>query len=216
LNIRLRRFWIFDMDGTLTVPAHDFDAIRAALGLLPGRPILEQLREIPEARARDLRGRLAEIELEIARRAAAQPGASELLEALAARGALTGILTRNSHANALETLARCGLARFFRPEWILGREACDPKPSPDGIRKLLEKWGASSKEAVMVGDYLFDLEAGREAGTLTVYVGPPKESGKNPWSDRADVQVADLHQLLRLVDAGEGSSRRLPRDDGEG
>ena len=38
-----RPCWIFDLDGTLTVAAHDFDAIRAELGLPQGRPILEAL-----------------------------------------------------------------------------------------------------------------------------------------------------------------------------
>jgi HAD superfamily hydrolase (TIGR01509 family) len=197
--VRQKEFWIFDMDGTLTLPAHDFDAIRSELGLSPGRPILEQLAEIPAARAGELRRRLGEIELEIARRAVAQPGARELLGALALRGARAGILTRNSHANALETLSSCGLRRFFPPDWILGREACDPKPSPDGIHKLLQRWRAEPKRAVMVGDYLFDVQAGREAGTATVLVGPA--SGKK-WPVRADVQVRDLLELRRLLEAG--------------
>ena len=38
-----QRVWIFDLDGTLTLPAHDFDRIRAELGLRPVWPILEQL-----------------------------------------------------------------------------------------------------------------------------------------------------------------------------
>jgi HAD superfamily hydrolase (TIGR01509 family) len=198
VNLADRRFWIFDMDGTLTLPAHDFDAIRSALGLIPGRPILEQLAEIPESRATELRRRLAEIELEIAQRATSQPGSLELLDSLRSRRTRIGILTRNSHANALETLSRCGLARYFRPEWILGRESCDPKPSPDGIRKLLALWRASPGQTVMVGDYLFDLQAGREAGTATVYVGP---AGKHEWAALADVRVPDLHELRRLMES---------------
>ena len=35
---------LFDMDGTLTVPTFDFPAIRRALGLPPGAPILEHIR----------------------------------------------------------------------------------------------------------------------------------------------------------------------------
>jgi HAD superfamily hydrolase (TIGR01509 family) len=186
------------MDGTLTLPAHDFDAIRSALGLVPRKPILEQLAEMPEAEATELRKRLSEIEREIARRAAPQPGSRQLLESLAGRNARMGILTRNSHENSLETLSRCGLAGFFRPEWILGREACDPKPSPDGIRKLLALWGETPGHAVMVGDYLFDLQAGREAGTATVFVGSAE---KNVWSALADVRVRDLHELRRLLDS---------------
>jgi hypothetical protein len=44
---------IFDLDGTLTEPVLDFDAIRAEIGLLPGLPILEQLEALqPATRAR--------------------------------------------------------------------------------------------------------------------------------------------------------------------
>ena len=34
-----RRHWIFDLDGTLTVAAHDFAAIRRTLGIPPGRDV---------------------------------------------------------------------------------------------------------------------------------------------------------------------------------
>ena len=108
-------------------------------------------------------------------------------------------MTRNSHAIALETLARCDLAGFFSPEFVLGREACNPKPSPDGIRRLLEMWKASPSEAVMVGDYLFDIESGREAGTATIYVG---DAEKNEWTAGADARVADLHEVRNLLEAG--------------
>ncbi|MEY4949417.1 MAG: hypothetical protein RL698_1628, partial [Pseudomonadota bacterium] len=46
-RIRGARHWIFDLDGTLTVAMHDFDAIRTALDLPTGRPILEALAELP-------------------------------------------------------------------------------------------------------------------------------------------------------------------------
>ena len=42
---------IFDLDGTLTVPALDFDAIRAEIGLPPG-PILESLERLSQAERR--------------------------------------------------------------------------------------------------------------------------------------------------------------------
>ena len=197
-----RMFWIFDMDGTLTVPAHDFDAIRTSLGLPQGRPILEQIAELPPARARELLGRLEEIERVIAAGAVAHPGARELLDLLSRRGTRLGILTRNSHAIALETLARCDLAGFFLPEFILGREACDPKPSPDGIHKLLECWSARPSETVMVGDYRFDIESGREAGTATIYVGA---AARGEWTALADFRVRDLLELRDFLEA-EGNS----------
>lgn len=184
------------MDGTLTVAAHDFDAIRAELGLRPKVPILEQLAELTEAEAAPLRVHLNEVELRIATLARAQEGAGEFLGALRARGVVVGILTRNSRHGAMETLYRCGLADYFDVDNILGREACAPKPSADGIHRLLSRWGASPGQGVMVGDYLFDLVAGREAGVATVLFDP---TGRFEWAESADVSVASYAELRRLA-----------------
>ena len=62
-----RRYWIFDMDGTLTFGIHDFDAIRAELDLPPDVGILESLDAMEEQAAAPLRARLMEIERELAR-----------------------------------------------------------------------------------------------------------------------------------------------------
>jgi len=196
VDLDRRGYWIFDMDGTLTVAVHDFDAIRAELGLAPKQPILEQLALLPEAEARALYARLDELELELARGARAAEGAERLLESLAGRGTQLGILTRNSFANALETLRACGLAKYFAPACVLGREAAAPKPDPQGIRRLLSHWRAEPHQAVMVGDYRFDLLAGRAAGTATVYVDTEREF---PFAEHADVSVDSLVALAELL-----------------
>jgi len=201
MNLSDRHYWIFDMDGTLTVAIHDFDAIREALGLRKGRPILEQLAEMTPSQSAPLFTRLDEIELKLVQRAKPQKGARDLLVALRDRGASLGVLTRNSHENALGTLEVCGLAEFFETDNVLGRESCEVKPSADGIRLLLSVWTAPPEHAVMVGDYLFDLVAGRDAGTMTVYLDP---SERFDYAENADVCVKDLRQLAGLLDGGTG------------
>jgi len=119
-----------------------------------------------------------------------------LLDALVARGARLGILTRNTFASAQETLRVCGLARFFDDACIVGREIAAPKPDPDGIHRLLGDWRAAPHEAVMVGDYRFDLLAGRAAGTATIYVDP---SGAFPFAEHADVSVRSLAELFERL-----------------
>lgn len=208
-----KKFWIFDMDGTLTVPAHDFDAIRRELGLSLGRPILEQLADLAAEEARPLYARLDAIEKEIALRAEPQPGAHELLVALRERGMTLGILTRNSRVTSMETLRRCGLSEFFDAGNVMSREVCALKPSGDGVKKLLELWGASPKDAVMVGDYLFDIMAGREAGTTTVFID---NLGREEFARQADRSVKTLHELRGLLDGGDPSgSPRAPDARGD-
>jgi len=198
-----RRHWVFDLDGTLTVAVHDFDAIRRDLGLRPDHPILEQLAAMPEAEAAPLRRRLDKIEIALAEAATTQEGAGPLLEQLDARDARMGILTRNSRENALATLEACGLGSFFTAQAIIGRDCASPKPSGDGIRRLLERWGADPADTVMVGDYLFDIQAAHDAGAGTVYFDP---TGHFEHGERADVTVSRLAQITAALPLADSAT----------
>ena len=199
-NILARRCWIFDLDGTLTLPVHDFAAIRTALGMADTDPdILRFLASLPAAEAAARHARLIEIEYELSARTAAAPGAGRLLDRLLRRGSRIGILTRNTREIALHTLGMIGLRKFFTPDAILGRDEAAPKPHPEGIEKLLDAWGSAPHDAVMVGDYLFDLQVGRAAGTATIHVD---SSGAFPWPELADLAVANLEVLAEgMTDA---------------
>lgn len=185
--------WIFDLDGTLTVAVHDFAAIRAELEIPDGADILGHLATLPAQRAHALHGRLQQIELELAGVTQAAAGAFALLEHLYGSGAQLGILTRNSRENALHTLELIGLGGFFNPEHVLGRDEATPKPDPDGIHCLARLWGTNPTSMVMVGDYQYDLQAGRSAGTLTIHVDSTRSFR---WPDLADVNVATLEELI--------------------
>ncbi len=191
--------WIFDLDNTLADSAIDFDALRQELGIPPGKPILEEIDTRPDAEAALLHSRLGELERDFARRATPLPDAAALLTALAEHGAQLAILTRNSRANALETLAVCDLAQHFEPKCVLGRDEAAPKPNPEGIHKLLTAWHATADNAVMVGDYHYDLEAGRRAGTATIYYDI---EDKDLWTAEADVRVRSHAELLTLIKGG--------------
>ncbi len=183
------------MDGTLTESLHDFPAISRALGLPANEPILEALDCLPPHEAAKRHAQLADIEREIALQATPQPGAHALLCDLKRQGKRVGILTRNTKEIAHETLAACGLAEFFRPDDILGRSCCAPKPNPDGILKLLSAWCATPAEAVMIGDHKFDLLAGRQAKAAAVYLDP---QGDFPWQAYADYSITSLEALRQL------------------
>jgi HAD superfamily hydrolase (TIGR01509 family) len=196
-HILTRRCWIFDLDGTLTLPVHDFPAIRTALGMTEtDSDILRFLASLPPAEGAARHARLIEIEYELADRTAAAPGAGRLLDQLFRRGARIGILTRNTREIALHTLGQIGLKGYFTADDILGRDEAAPKPHPAGIEKLLAAWGNAPDETVMVGDYLFDLQVGRAAGTATIHVDP---SCAFRWPELADMAVATLEELAEAM-----------------
>jgi len=191
-SILNRRHWVFDLDGTLTQAILDFAEIKRRLGLPPDQDILTSLAQMGD-KAEPLRRKLADIEFEMAGKARVAEGAEALLKALRERKTHTGILTRNRRSHALETLRVIGLAPYFEEIYVLGRDEAKHKPDPDGLLKLLQAWNADPGDAVMAGDYVFDLEAGRRAGAATVYVDP---SGAFPYRHIADVSVARLDDLL--------------------
>ncbi len=181
------------MDGTLTVAVHDFDAIRRELELPAGVGILEALDALPPDIAAERHARLDAIEWELAEQSVAQDGAAALLEHLARRGTRLGIVTRNDHAIAKRTLEAAGLERWFSPRDIIGRSEAPPKPDPAGVNALLDTWSAAASDTVMVGDFLFDLLAGRAAGTATVSFDP---TGAHPHRAHADVAITTLNELI--------------------
>lgn len=80
------RHWVFDMDGTLTVAVHDFEAIKRALGIPPTDDILHHLAALPADEAATKHAWLLSHERELAEAALAAPGAVELVRELQARG----------------------------------------------------------------------------------------------------------------------------------
>lgn len=157
---------IFDLDGTLVDSGLDFEQMRREMELEPGRPLLEALAELSEPRAARCRQILERHERAGAERARLMPGVAEMLDELQARGILRAVFTRNAREIALATLSRLGIEM----ETVVAREDAPPKPDPTGIWKICESWKLSRREAAMVGDYSFDIEAGQRAGVWTVLV----------------------------------------------
>tara|TARA_R110001592_G_scaffold199938_6_gene448681 strand:- start:52780 stop:53379 length:600 start_codon:yes stop_codon:yes gene_type:complete len=186
--------WIFDLDGTLTLAQHDFPAIRRELGIPAQDDILTYLKGLPEAQAQVLSKQLDAIELRLARDVAPAPGAASLIRHLRSSGKDVGILTRNLHAVAVSSLEVLGIADCFTPQSILGRDEASPKPDPAGIHHLLDLWSVSPDHAIMVGDFRFDLEAGRAAGCRTCLL-----HADNSWPDLADWHFDNCENLLGLL-----------------
>jgi len=155
---------IFDLDGTLVDSGLDFDQMRREMGLPEKQPILEALAHLTEPRRSECWAILERHEREGAERATLMPGVAELMDSLAERDLRRAVFTRNGREATLLTLGRLGLSF----DTIVAREDAPAKPDPTGIWKICESWGLRPDEVAMVGDYRFDIEAGRNAGARTV------------------------------------------------
>lgn len=183
---------IFDLDGTLTVPQHNFDEIRDALGIPQGALILEHLAALPQPEQRDKRAELDAIELAIAKESQPAPGVIELLNQLRANNLPFAILTRNSARNAWASLHAISADEYFSADLVIGRDEATPKPDPAGINLLAGRLGHAPTNCAMVGDFRHDLEAGTRAGCHTVHI---RHGDARVWPEITQTTVNSLEAL---------------------
>lgn len=195
MQLAQRRYWVFDMDGTLTKAIHDFAHIRRMLDVPPEADILTYLDSLSEDEAASRFAWLREYEDTLARQATPAIGMARLLARLTEEEVSLGILTRNLHSIARLTLEQVGFSAYFPEEAILGREEADPKPDPSGLLKLASAWNVMPDTLVMVGDSMLDIDTGRAAGALTVLMQPTPEARAH----LADVWVSDANALYDEV-----------------
>jgi HAD superfamily hydrolase (TIGR01509 family) len=191
---------LFDWDGTLTYPGSlDFPAIKRSLGCPPLVPILEYLETLPlEDRQRSMEI-LNKEEMKSARASRPNRGALECLRDFKKRALPMGILTRNSLRSVEEALARFdgfGVEDFAS---IITREACRPKPHPDGVLMGAKSMGVNPGELMVVGDFRFDVMAGKAAGAVTVLLTNGNPSPMLPEDPGPDHVIEHLDGLLSLL-----------------
>jgi HAD superfamily hydrolase (TIGR01549 family) len=179
---------LFDLDGTLTVPVIDFNALRRRLGLPDGTSLVQALSQLSTDRRDEGMAVIREAELEAAHKAKPNTGAIALLDALNSRGIKTAIITRNTVEAVDITLRKIGVQMNV----VITREFGPIKPSPEPLFEAMRRLEATAHATLMVGDYLDDMEAGRAAGTSTCLV----MNGPGPPKYEAELHIRDLQELL--------------------
>lgn len=164
---------LFDFDGTLTRPgALDFSVLRRAIGCPEGLPVLEYLAGIEDdARRHDLTRQLDRFELDGAVASQPNAGAEAVVGLIKGSGLPVGILTRNSRASvrrALENFPTLTMADI--DAMVTRQDPVNIKPSGEGVLLAARKMNVDPAHVLVVGDFRFDMEAGRNAGALTAYL----------------------------------------------
>ncbi|EPJ54684.1 MAG: HAD-superfamily hydrolase subfamily IA [Osedax symbiont Rs2] len=195
-RLRSKTAWVFDLDGTLTNPVHDFAQMRSSLGMAENADILQTIAETEGEQRLILTQQLDKLEAHYAARASAATGVENLIAQLAEKNCQLGIFTRNTKEMALLSLQAIGVAQYFDSDFIIGRDQAPHKPNPVGLTQLLEQWQVKVSDAVMVGDFRFDLEAGRAAGTATVHITQDKQR----WPELTDYFYKSLTALSADLD----------------
>jgi HAD superfamily hydrolase (TIGR01509 family) len=193
---------IFDLDGTITQPFFDFDAIREEMGLArDSGPVLESMEKM-EA---EQRKRAEEILHFHERRAVTESklnvGAEETLKVLGKAGIQIGVLTRNRRSNALAIAEKHNL-KF---DTIVDREEGPIKPDAFGVLQICRRFGVEPKETLVVGDYLFDLLCAKAAGAVAVLLANHKQA--EAFEEHADFTIENVDQILQIIEDNKDSHR---------
>ena len=191
---------LFDFDGTLTRPeAIDFGALRRLLGCPTGVPILEYIEGLQTADERaEAMGRLERFELDAARASVPNEGAEAILLLLKQRGIPSGIITRNCLASVLEALKNFERLSIEDFSVVVTRESpYPPKPHPGGVIGAAQELGVAPSRMVVVGDYVFDIAAGKAAGATSVLLAP-RGPGPAPAFDGPREYATPDHTIARL------------------
>jgi HAD superfamily hydrolase (TIGR01509 family) len=203
---------IFDFDGTLTRPgALDFKSFKKGLGCPFDQPVLEFIQSITDHSRRAMAlDDLQRFEMAGAAASTPNPGAEAIVGRLKAMTLKLAILSRNSRRSidrALANFSAIGPADF---DLIVSRDdQVALKPSGDGVHWAAAKMGVKTCETMVVGDFIFDIEAGRRAGAVTVLLCP---AGSEPVVV-ADFTIASLAELEPVVRLGLAlRPGKLPND----
>ncbi|XP_042415776.1 haloacid dehalogenase-like hydrolase domain-containing protein At2g33255 [Zingiber officinale] len=204
---------VFDMDGTLTVPAIDFGAMyRAVLGEEGyaawrsssasggGVDILHHIESWPTTEKLRAYETIAHFERQGLDRLQIMPGALELCKYLDSREIRRGLITRNVKASVDIFHQRFGME--FAP--ALSREFRPYKPDPAPLLHICSIWDIPPSEVMMIGDSLRDdVACGKRAGAFTCLLD---ETGRydslDSYADdlKPDFKVSSLSQVLLLLE----------------
>ena len=125
-------------------------------------------------------------------------GAVEVCDRLLEAGVTLAVLTGKDRERTLEILDRFALRDRFSAI-ATGSDGFRPKPAPDGVLLLCRELDVSPEATAVVGDGMFDVLAGKRAGTWTVGCTWGMASTAALASAGADVVVDTSSELLEVL-----------------
>jgi HAD superfamily hydrolase (TIGR01509 family) len=201
------RNWVFDLDGTLVDSfAHYFSALDEIFAA-HGRRFAPELRKdaltesldrffahhLGSAAVRPAFERLHVRSNEDARLIRPFAGLETIVTRLRQRGARVAVWTNRDLASASLILEHSGWQQHTEA-MVSGTCVTLRKPHPEGLLRLIERFGCDPSEVTMVGDHEHDVTAAKTIGARAV-----RASWHAYWSERdcgtADAQFRSVEEF---------------------
>ncbi len=209
---------IFDFDGTLAVLNIDFSLMRERVfdlmreyGVRPETVQEKYLLEITDEVYQTLWKKnpsgaetfyqeshriLHEVEMEAAEEGKLIPGTKATLKRLRRRGIKVGIITRNCEDAVRKVFPSIN---DYCDVFVSRNSVKKVKPHPDHLTYVMKKLKISQEEAVMVGDHMIDVQAGRRVGMKTIGVLTGRTKKKEFQKAGADCILRNASEVCSLL-----------------
>jgi phosphoglycolate phosphatase len=217
-QLRDIRAVIFDFDGTLAVLNIDFSEMRKQIfelmrkydvheELIEEKYLLEIIDEVvqilnqrdhstAEAFYQEAHQILIKIELKAAQEGKLLPGVDKAMKSLREKGLKIGIVTRNCEEAVRKILpdieAYCDV--------FVSRDSIRKvKPHPEHLATVMKKLKVLGDEAMMVGDHIIDIQAGKKIGMKTAGVLTGRTKREDFEKAGADLILNEASEICSLL-----------------
>lgn len=202
------KHWVFDLDGTLVDSfSHYFRSLDAVFRE-HGAQFTPELRQMALTEPLDkffiqhlgqeslltAFERLQTLSNDDARHIRPFTGLEEVVQQLLVRGARVAVWTNRDLVSASLILKHSGLSRLTET-CVSGTCVAQRKPHPEGLLRLIDRFGCDAKDVTMVGDHEHDVMGAKAVGARAV-----RASWHAYWQEE-DCRAADA-QFRRITDFG--------------
>ena len=203
---------VFDFDGTIVDSMKMvFDVLNESLkkkglpsievellGRMAGLPLIE----IISTKAKISASAAKEVEKDVFKaytlfcRSSCQllPHVESTLKALKSKRIKLGLLTTTPSKPLKAVAEKFSLEDYF--DIMLAKEDAKNKPNPEGLERIIKKFGIKKDECIFVGDSPIDILTGKAAGVKTIAVTTGIATVEQLQAVNPDAIIANLEKLL--------------------
>lgn len=181
----------FDLDGTITKTQVQFAPYKKRIGCKRG-DVLAYIKKQDLDQQQALYHILDEYEYQIEKECILNDGFLELMDFLNNKDIKTGIITRATRHHATQVIKKLGIPINH----VIGREEIEPKPSGKPLLHLSSLLKKPLDKMICVGDFLWDILAGKNAHVTTVLIATDASQKYIHLADYVIYHLASLKDIL--------------------
>ena len=210
---------IFDFDGTLAILNIDFSSMKDRIfdlmkhygigeEMIREYYALEVIDEVyqalykknsysAEAFYQEAHQILHQVEMRAAEKGNLIQGTKSTLESLREKGIKVGIITRNCEDAVRKVFSDIN---HFCDVFVPRNSVRNVKPHPDHLTHVLNSLKISGEDAVMIGDHIIDIQAGKKVGMKTIGVLTGRTKREEFEMAGADYILREASEICTLLE----------------